>query len=66
MGGTYRVPIKSLDTPSHSMVFAYLYYFQFLIIISILKLSKIKEKTWNYVVNKNMLNKQEYDLYFRF
>ena len=46
----YTVPVKSLDTPTHSMFFLYLYYFLHGRIA--VKTSKLWNNTWNYVVTK--------------
>ena len=60
----YTVPVKSLDTPSHSMVFRYFLFCSTW--TNIQDIETMKEQILNYVVNKKMLNKPEYVLYFRF
>ena len=56
----YTVPVKSLDTPTHSRAFLYLYYFLRCRIK--MKTSKRRNYTWNLVVT-NIFFKQ---MYFRF
>ena len=57
-GSLYTVPVKGLDTPTHSRVFIYFYYFVHCRII--VKTSTLWNKTWNHVVTKKVLNKSKY------
>ena len=50
------LPVKSLDTPSHLMVFLYFH--------ECIKI--MNEHIWNYVVNKKVQNNSKDVLYFRF
>jgi hypothetical protein len=52
----YTVPVKSLDTPTHSRFF--LYFDCVLHCIIIVKTSKLWTNTWNHVVTKKVLNIQ--------
>ena len=59
------LPVKSLDTPTHTRVFLYLSYFLHCIII--VKSSKLWNNTWNNVVTPpKKLNKSKYILNLRF
>ena len=60
----YTIPVKSLDTPTHSRVFLYLYYFLHCRII--VKTSKLWNNIWNHVVTKKVLNKSKHILDSRF
>ena len=57
------VPVKSLDTPSHSIVFVY---FCSTLQINTEDIKTMKEHIWNYLVNKKVLKNPEYDFYFIF
>ena len=49
----YTVPVKSLDTPTHSRVLLHLYYF---LHCRIVKTSKLLNNIWNHVVIKKSVN----------
>ena len=49
------VPVKSLDSPTHSMVFLYFYYFLHSKIME--KTSKLLKNTWNHVVTTSVKSK---------